>query len=158
MNAVATGVGADEQHEVAGPARLGADHLALLNDADAHRVDEAVRPIRLVEVQLAADSRHADAVAVATNARDHAVEEMALMRLVERSEAQRVEQRDRPRAHREDVAQDAADTGCSALVRLDGARMIVRLDLEDARQPVADVDRARVLARALQHERSCRRQ
>ena len=153
VDPVATGVGANEQHEVAGSARLRADHPALLDDADAHRVDEAVRPVRLVEIQLAADSRNADAVAVTTDARDDAVEKMALMRLVERAEAKRIEQRDRSRAHREDVAQDAADARRRALVRLDRARMVVRLDLEDARKPVADVDSARVLARTLQHAR-----
>ena len=64
------------------------------------------------------------------------------------AEAQRVEHRDRPRAHREDVAQDAADAGGRALERLDRARVVVRLDLERDRQPAADVHRAGVLARA----------
>jgi len=36
--------------------------------------------------------------------------------------------------------------------------MVVRLDLEDDRQAVADVDGARVLARALQNVRAFRRQ
>ena len=74
------------------------------------------------------------------------------------AEAQRVQQRDRPRAHREDVADDAADAGRRALVRLDERRMVVRFDLEDRGEAVADVDRAGVLARALQHARPCRRQ
>ena len=62
--------------------------------------------------------------------------------LRELAEAQRVEDRDRPRADREDVAQDAADAGGRALERLDRARVVVRLDLERAREPVADVDTA----------------
>src|ERR1700722_16747578 len=36
--------------------------------------------------------------------------------------------------------------------------MVVRLDLEDAREPVADVDGAGILARPLEHERPGRRQ
>ena len=154
VDAVAAGVGADEEHEVAGTARGRARQPALLDDADAHRVDETVGPVRLVEVQLAADGRHTDAVAVSADAGHDSVEQVALMRLVERTEAQRIEERDRSRAHREDVAQDAADAGRSALVRLDRARMIVRLDLEHARQAVADVHRAGVLARSLEHPRT----
>ena len=75
---------------------------------------------------------------------------------VERTEAQRVQQRDRPRAHREDVADDAADAGRRALVGLDERRVVVRLDLEDRGEPVADVDGAGVLARPLQHARAGR--
>ena len=74
-----------------------------------------------------------------------------LAALVERAEAQRVEQRDRPRAHREDVAQDAADAGGRALEGLDRRGVVVALDLERHGQAVADVDHAGVLARALQH-------
>ena len=69
------------------------------------------------------------------------------------AEPQRVHQRDRPRAHREDVADDAADAGRGALVRLDEGRMVVRFDLEDGGKPVADVDGAGILAWSLQDAR-----
>ena len=65
------------------------------------------------------------------------------------AERQRIEAGDRPRTHGEDVAQDAADAGGGALVRLDVARMVVALHLEDAGEPVADVDHPRILAGAL---------
>ena len=71
-----------------------------------------------------------------------------MLRVVERAEADRVERRDRPRAHREDVAQDAAHAGRRALRRLDERRVVVALDLEDHREAVADRDGAGVLARA----------
>ena len=67
------------------------------------------------------------------------------------AEAQRVEHRDRPRAEREDVAQDAADAGGRALEGLDRRGVVVALDLEHDREAVAGVDRAGVLARAHQH-------
>ena len=76
------------------------------------------------------------------------------MGLVERAESQRIEQRNRTRAHREDVTEDAADTGRRALVRLDRAGVVVRLDLEHACESVADVDGAGVLARSLEHARA----
>ena len=55
------------------------------------------------------------------DAGDHALEQVARALGVELAEAQRVEHRDRARADREDVAQDAADAGGRALEGLDGA-------------------------------------
>ena len=50
----------------------------------------------------------------------------------------------RPRAHRENIANDSADAGGRALEGLDRARVIVALDLERHRPAVADIDDARV--------------
>ena len=74
------------------------------------------------------------------------------------AEAQRVEDGDRARAHGEDVAQDAAHAGRGTLVRLDGARVVVDLDLERDGQPIADRDDARLLARTGDHALARRRQ
>ena len=70
---------------------------------------------------------------------------------VGRAEAQPVEQRDRPGAHRDDVAQDPADPGRRALERLDRGGVVVALDLEGDGETLAEVDHAGVLARALEH-------
>ena len=70
--------------------------------------------------------------------------------MVGRAEPEPVEQRDRPRAHRDDVAQDPADPGRSALERLDGGGVVVRLDLEGDGDAFAEVEDACVLAGALQ--------
>ena len=72
-------------------------------------------------------------------------------RVVEAPEAQRVHERDRPRADREDVADDPADPRRSTLVGLDGRRVVVALDADGDREPVADVDDARTLARPHEH-------
>ena len=103
--------------------------------------------VRRVEDELAADRRHADAVAVAADAPHDALDEVPRPRIGRVAEPQRVEHGDRPGAHREDVAEDPADAGRGALVRLDGARVVVRLDLERDGEPVADRDDAGVLAR-----------
>ena len=97
-------------------------------DAEAEHVHERVAAVRVVEHDLAADRRDADRVAVAGDAGHDTFEEVAGARVVEDAEAQRVHQRDRPRAHREDVADDAADAGGRALVRLDRGRVVVALD------------------------------
>jgi hypothetical protein len=78
--------------------------------------------------------------------------------VVGRSEEEPVQQRHRPRAHRDDVAQDPAHAGGRSLERLDGRRVVVALDLERDRLALAEVDHARVLSRPLQHARAGRRQ
>ena len=77
---------------------------------------------------------------------------------MQRPEPQAVHRGDGPRAHREDVAKNAAHAGGRALKRLDVGRMIVRLDLERHGQAVADVDDAGVFAGALQDGRPFGRQ
>ena len=74
--------------------------------------------------------------------------------MVRRAEAQRVHLGDRPRAHGEDVAHDAADAGRRALIGLDERRVVVALHLEDGGLAVADIDDAGILARALDHLRA----
>ena len=64
------------------------------------------------------------------------------------AEAQRIHHGDRAGAHREDVADDAADAGRRALVGLHEGGVVVRLDLEGDRPAVADVHHAGVLADA----------
>ena len=150
---VAAGGRAVEDDEVARPVRLRRLEPRRVEDPDAHRVDEAVARVRLVEDGRAADVRDADGVAVAADAGDRALEVV-----VGRAEPEPVEQRDRPRAHRDDVAQDPADPGRGALERLDRGRVVVRLDLEGDRDAVAEVEHARVLAGALEDALACRGQ
>ena len=69
--------------------------------------------------------------------------------VVQLAETNGVHDGDGPRTHRKDVAQNSADTGRRALKRLYKTGMVVRFDFERDRHSVADVDDARVLARAL---------
>src|SRR5439155_4240696 len=98
------------------------------------------------ERDLAADRRAPEAVAVPADARHHAVHELARLGIVELAEAERIEDRDRTGAHREDIAENSADAGRGTLEWLDERRMIVALDLEDHGPAVADIDGAGVLA------------
>ena len=131
-----------------GPGGSAAHELLARREAERHRVDQAVLLVGPLEVDLAAHRRHADRVAVVADAGDRPVEQVAsACALARLPEAQRVEHRDRPRADREDVAQDPADAGGCALEGLDRARVVVGLDLEGAHEPGAGVDGARVLTR-----------
>jgi len=126
------------------------------DDPDAHGVDQRVVGVAVLEVDLPADRRHPDAVAVAADAAHDPLEQVAARG--QRPEAERVEDRHRPGAHRGDVAKDPADPGGGALVGLDRAGVVVRFDLEHDRPALADVDHAGVLARALDDPRAAARQ
>ena len=140
------------------PGRGRAGQPVVVGDAQAHGVDQAVGLVGALEVDLAADGGHADGVAVVADAGHRAVQQVERARRLQLAEAQRVQDRDRPRADREHVAQDAADARGRALERLDRGRVVVRLDLERDRHAVAHVHRARVLARAHQQVRALDRQ
>ena len=101
-----------------------------------------------MEAHLAAHGRHAEAVAIAPDPFDHAMHEALGLGMRDFAEGQRVHCRDGPRAHGEDVTQDAAHAGCRALIGFDVGRVVVAFHLEDDALAVADVDDARVLAGA----------
>lgn len=87
--------------------------------ARAQRVHQRIALVGGIEDGLAADVRQAERIAVATDASHHTVDHATGIRGVRRTEAQLIHHRDRARAHRHDVAHDAADAGRGALVRLD---------------------------------------
>ena len=111
-----------------------------------------------MEIAFAADRRHADAIAVPTDARDHARNQMPGALVVGMAEPQRVQIGHRARAHGEHVAQDAADTGGRPLVGLDKGRVVMALHLEDGSLAVADIDDAGIFARSANHPGCFRRQ
>ena len=152
VNSVASGCGTNVKHRIARAARLRAHHLALADQPQAERVDQDVGVVGRVEHHFARDRRHAHAVAVAADSADYAAEQIARAGMLEGAELERVHARHGPRAHRENIAQDSADSGRRALVGLDERRMVVAFDFEDRRPSVADVDCAGVLARPLHHE------
>ena len=119
VDAVAAGLGADIEHRVAFAVRGAFDDFVGARDAEAQHVDQRIAGVDRIERDFAPDGRDADAVAVAADACNHAGEDSTRERRIERSKPQRVQQADRSRTHREDVADDAADAGRRTLIRLD---------------------------------------
>ena len=68
---------AEQDDEVARTGRRGEGQQPLLQQPDGHDVDQRVALVRRVEHELAADRRHADAVAVAADPADDAIDEVA---------------------------------------------------------------------------------
>ena len=116
------------------------------SDSEREGVDQGIQGVAVLEEDLAAHRRDPHAVPVVGDPGDGAGEEGAVLRHRQRPEAQRVHERHGAGAHREDVPQDAADPGGGALERFDEGRMVVRFDLEDGCEALADGDRAGVFA------------
>src|SRR5207302_3260803 len=100
------------------------DHI-LLRYSHRHRVHEAIAIVAGMKPHAAAHGRHTERIAVAADARDHAGDEVARLGMGRRPEGESIEAGDGTRPHGEDIAQDAAYAGGSALIRLDVARVIV---------------------------------
>ena len=151
VDAVAAGLRAEVDNWQIGGRGGGIEDGVRLRDSDAHGVDEDVAIVTGVEVGFAADGRHADAVAVAADPGDHPFDQPPGARMGWIAKAQGVQEGDRPGAHGEDVAHDAAHSRRGALIGLDERRVVVRLHLEDHGLAIADVDNSGVLARSLDH-------
>ena len=155
-NAIPPGTCAKQHDEVADTSRGRALEIGGLEDADTHRIDEARLLVTSVETHFATDVSDANAIAVVTDTAHGSVQEAPRTLGCWIAKAERVENRDRTGTHRENIAQNAADTGCGALKWLNCRRVVVALDLEGHAEAVADVDDARVFAGTLQNGRSGR--
>ncbi len=149
VDAVPAGVGTDQQDDVANSRGSRPHQIIPARDADAHRVQQWIAGVCRVEEDVTGDGWDAETVPVAADPANDAGEEEAVARLRERPEPERIEDRDRARAHGEDVPDDPADAGGGTLERLDRARVVMGLDLQHGDQPVTDIDRAGVFARPL---------
>ena len=154
MNAVAAGLGSDIDDRIADAAGGRIENLVGICHANGHRVDDDIAVIGRIEIGLAADCRYADAIAVAADTGNHALDQMLHLRMLGPSETQGIEIGHGPRAHRKDIAQDAADAGRCALIGFDIGRMVVALHLEDRRLTVTNIDDAGIFAGATDHLRA----
>ena len=156
-DAVGSGGGPEQDHLVPRPASRRDLQVAVPHHAHAERVDQRVSRVARVEVQLPADVGQAEAVPVEGDAADHAGQHPARVGGRGGPEPERVHHRHRARAHGEDVADDPADAGRRALIRLHVGRVVMRLDLEGDRVALADVDHARVVPDAREQRAGRRR-
>ena len=138
--------------------RRRVEDLVRVSEASRESVHEAVAGIRRVETNLTTNGRHAEAVAVAANALNHAVDELFGFRVIGCTERERVHRCNRTGAHCEYVAEDAADTRCRTLIGFDVGRVVVAFHFEHDRLTVADIDNTSVLARTADHLRAFGRQ
>ena len=163
MNAVTARFGTDVDDGVTKAGRSGVKNLVLIRNANGHRVHKDIAIISGVEIGFTAYRGYAYAIAIATNAGNHALHQMLHLRMVRPSETQRVHIRHWPRAHGEHIAQDAANARCCALIGFDIGWMVVRFHFEDrgklaAVRTFANVDHARIFTGTADHPRGLSRQ
>ena len=151
MDTVAAGFRADVDDRITDAGSRSEEDLIFGEDTQGECVDEIVSVVARLEDALAADGRHTKTVAVVRDAADDSADDVAIavagFGVIERPEAERIHHGQRARAHRENVAKDAAYACRRALEGLDKARVIVGLDLERGGVSVADVDDPGVLTR-----------
>ena len=101
--------------------------------------------IATVEVNLATHIGDPDTVAVPGDASHHALEQVAVVGVIQGTEAKGVEQSDGTGPHSQYVAHDSANTGSRALKGFHGRGVVVGLHFEDRYDPIPQVHRAGVL-------------
>ncbi len=144
--AASLGTKVDDGHADAGGRRV--EDGVRVGEAGGEGVDEAVAVVAAVEADLARDVGDAEGVAVAADALRRRPRQAGGSWGARVAEGERVHRGDGAGAHREDVAQDAADAGGRALVGFDVGGVVVAFHLEHQRLTVADVDDACVFAGA----------
>ncbi len=78
------------------------------NQAHAHGINQRIAFIGLIERNFACHCRHTHAIAVISDAMDDSTSQPSGARRLGRTKPQRIEHGNGPRAHGEDIAQDAA--------------------------------------------------
>ena len=158
MDAVAPGAPAGDDDQVA-DARLRGPPTAR-READRAAEDERIRQVPLVEQRRAVDRGDAHVVAVVGDAgHDPRVDPLGwqrsrregVRRCIERAEAEDVGVGDRLGRDPQHVAHDPAHPGIRAAERLQGAGMIVRLDLERDLVVAIEGDDAGVVPEGREH-------
>ena len=119
MDAIAACFCAHVHDRVADSGSLAFLHIFLIDQTDAHCVDQRIAFVARVEDRFAADSRNTDTVAVTADTGNDFFEDVFRTLIVQFAETQRVKDRNRACAHAEDVTDNSADTGSCTFIRLD---------------------------------------
>ena len=119
--------------------------IRVLHYANAERVYKWVSSICFVEDNFAADIRKTQTVSISTNASHDARQDAAGIWCISQTKAEWIHHGDRAGAHRQDVANDSANAGGCALIRLNKGWVVVGFDFEGDCITLADIDNASIL-------------
>src|SRR5882724_3349187 len=119
----------------------------MAQNAETKNVYKRISIVGFVEIDFTAYRRYANAIPVVGDSGNHTRKQTSivsgLQRIpMDRTESQRIQEQDGPRAHSEDIANDSAHTRCSTLEWLDRARMIVAFHFKGNSPVVANIDYA----------------
>jgi hypothetical protein len=87
-----------------------------------------------------------------TNSMYDAAEEVLGLGIFKIAETQRIQRGNRPRAHRKYITVNAPYPGCRTLERFNGRRVVMRLNLKNHAQSIANIGQARVFFPSLNQQ------
>ena len=119
MNAVASGFGADIYYRRANTCGGGIENFVRAGEANTHGINENITVITTVKIDLTANCRDADAVAVTANTVNNASDQMSGLGMTWVAKAQGIHISDWTCAHSENIAHNAANTRCRTLIGFD---------------------------------------
>ena len=97
------------------PVALPKEDLIVADQAERESVNQWIERVGIVKCDFAADGGNAESVSVMRDAGHDSGQQRSvpssMLRMIERAKAQTIQRGNRPRAHREDIAQDSADAG-----------------------------------------------
>ncbi len=149
MDTVTAGFRTDIDNRVSDTGCCGIEDVVGVGQTHGHRIDQDIAVIGCVEVGFPTDGRDSHAVAVTADAFDDTAKQVAGFRMIRFAKAQSIEVCDRTGTHGEDIAHDAANTGCRTLIGFDKGRVVVAFHLEDGGLTIANVDDTSVFTRSL---------
>ena len=155
-HAIPTRGAADVDHRIAHPLGAGLDDLLGLHQTQSHGIHQGIAPIGGIKGHFTAHGGNPDAIAVMGNAGDNALYQTDIDGIIQRSETQRVEQRDRSGSHGEDVPQDPANPGGGTLEGLHRGWVVMTFNLEGQPMAIPQIDHASVFTWTHQDPRSVR--
>jgi len=149
MNTVTSCFGANIDDRIAHALGPSKKELIFFSQTNAANIDQGILRVAGMKINFAANRRHTKSIAIAGNTTHHTFSHRPVLWLIERTEAQRIEDSYRPGSHGENIPQNSTHTGGCTLIGLDIRRMIMRLNLKNDGQPIADVHHASIFARPL---------
>ncbi len=115
-------------------------NILMPENAGAKRIDQGIAFVAGIEIYVSAHIGNPQTIPIVGNPADHSTEQTLDEGGIQVSEAQGIGQQHGTGPHRENVAHDPAHSGGRPLEGLDGARVIVRLDLKGDPPALTDVN------------------
>ena len=159
MDPIAPSLRANVDHRIPHTDGLRIKDLIPPHQPQRKRIQQRIPRVTRLKPRLSTKIRHPKTVPIPRHAMHHTSRDLVIpppqrlirLRLIQRPKPQRIHHRQRPRIHRKNIPQNPADTRSRALIRLDVARMIVRLNLERTSPPIPHIDDPGILPRPLHH-------
>src|SRR5690606_39464951 len=111
-----------------------------MDNTHADHIHEWIAVVTAVEREISPHNRNPDTIPVSPYPFHHVFKEVPVLFPVERSEIERIHQRDRPSAHRENITNDASHPSRRTIMGINVTLVIMTLHRDGKRCPFAETD------------------